>query len=43
MNHRMLLHVHKQLIDQVDLTAILQEFIQENDRRINFFGKNFVL
>ena len=39
----MFVHVHKQLIDQVDLIAILQEFIPENDRRINLFGKNFVL
>jgi len=37
------LHVHKQLIDQVDLMAILQELLPENDNKINFFGKNFVL
>jgi len=39
----MFLYVHKQLIDQVDLIAILQEFMQENDSRINCFGKNFAL
>ena len=33
----MFLHVHKQLIDQVDLIAILQELLQENDRGINFW------
>jgi len=37
----MFLHIHKQLIDQVDLIAILQEFIAENDRRIKLFWKEF--
>jgi len=39
----MFLHIHKQLMDQVDLIAMLQKFIAENDRRIKFFGKIFVL
>ena len=39
----MLLHIHKQLIDQVDLIALLQEFMAVNNRRCNFFGKKFVL
>ena len=33
----MFLYIHKQLIDQVDLIAILQEFIAENDRRFKLF------
>jgi len=43
LNHRVFLHVHKQLIDQIDLIAILQEFIAESDRRINFFGTKVVV
>jgi len=30
----MFLHIQKELIDQVDLIAILQNFIAEYDRRI---------
>ena len=41
LNHRMFLHIHKHLIDQVDLIAILQEFIAENDCRIKLFWKEF--
>jgi len=41
LNHKMFLHIHKQLIDQVDLVAILQKFIAENDRRIKLFWKEF--
>jgi len=41
LNQRMILHIHKQLIDQVDLIAILQEFVAENDRRIKLFWKEF--
>ena len=42
LNHRMFLHIHKDLIDQVDLASVCQEFITANDRRIKFFGKKFV-
>ena len=42
LNHRMFLHIHKDLIDQVDLASLCQEFITVNDRRINFLGKKFV-
>jgi len=42
LNHRLFLHIHKHLIDQADLIAMLQEFIEVNDRRINSFGKKFV-
>jgi len=41
LEHRMFLHIHKHLIDQVGLTAILQEFIAENDRGIKLFWKEF--
>jgi len=33
----MFLHIHKQLIDQVDLMPLLQEFMTENDTRIKLF------
>jgi len=39
----MFLHIHKHLIDQVDLITILQKLIAVNDRCSNFFGKEFVL
>jgi len=37
----MFLHIHKQLIDQVDLMPLLQEFMTENDTRIKLFWKEF--
>jgi len=43
LKHRTFLHIHKHLIDQVDLITIVQEFIAVNDRRSSFFGKKFVL
>ena len=39
LNHRIFLHIRKQFIDQVDLIAILQEFIAVNDRRITISCK----
>jgi len=39
----MFLHIHKRLIDQVDLITILQELIAIYVRRSNLFGKKFVL
>jgi len=39
LNHRMFLHIHKHLVDPVNLITILQEFIAVNDRRINFIWK----
>ena len=41
LNHRMFLHIHKDLIDQVGLASVCQEFITVNDRRFKFFGKKF--
>jgi len=39
----MFLHIHKQLIDQVDLMAVVQEFIAENDHRITLFWKELCI
>jgi len=34
------LHIHKHLIDQVDLITILREFIAVKDRRINILERS---
>lgn len=41
LNHRMFLNIHKELLDQVDLIAVCQEFVDKNDRRVKTFGKKF--
>ena len=43
LNHRMFLHAHKDGLDRLDLSVICQQFIVANDRRINYFGKSFVV
>ena len=42
LDHMVFFHIHKHLIDQVDLITMLQEFIAVNDRKINFFRTAFV-
>ena len=39
LNHYLLLHVHKDLTDKIDMKAIARQFISYNDRRKAFFGK----
>ncbi len=39
LNHCVLLHVHQDKTDELDLHTIAKEFVQINERRINFFGK----
>jgi len=43
LNHSVLFHVQKHLINQVDLITILQVFIAVNDRKRNCFAKKYVL
>ena len=43
LNHRAFLHVHKDLTDQVELISVCQDFVLSNDRRINYFGKKFIV
>ena len=38
LNHVMLLHTHKEKIDNLDLTSIAKDFIFVSDRRRIFFG-----
>ena len=38
LNHLILLHVHKDLTDQLDLCKVAAEFIARKDRRKQFFG-----
>ncbi len=40
LNHYVLLHVHQDKTDELDLHTIAKEFVQINERRINFFGKH---
>ena len=38
LNHVLLLHVHKERTDNIDLLKIAKEFVSVNERRKNFFG-----
>ncbi len=38
LNHCVLLHVHQDKTDELYLHTIAKEFVQINERRINFFG-----
>ena len=39
LNHCVLHHVHQDKTNELDLHTIAKEFVQINERRINFFGK----
>ena len=38
LNHCMLLHIHRELTENLSLPDIAEEFIKCNDKRINLFG-----
>ena len=38
LNHCMLLHIHRNKTDELDLSFVATEFIKRNERRMNFFG-----
>ena len=38
LNHLMLLHVHKELTDNLNMTKVGNEFIKSSERRIHVFG-----
>ena len=39
LNHLVLLHIHKNITDQIDLQSIAADFVNRNTRRINYFGQ----
>lgn len=39
LNHLMILHIHKQRTDELNVLDIAKEFIEINDRRVKFFGR----
>jgi len=39
LNHLMLLHLHKDKLDDLDLVYIANEFVKGSDHRLSFFGK----
>jgi len=39
LNNLLLMHVHQNKTDGLDLTKIAKAFIELNSRRINYFGK----
>ena len=39
LNHVMILHIHKERTDKLDLTTIAKEFVSINERRENYFGR----
>ena len=38
LNHVVVLHTHKERIDELDLLATAREFVSANDRRRAYFG-----
>ena len=41
LNHLMMLHVHKNCTDQLDLVAVANDFIDGSDHRKHYFGSEF--
>ncbi len=39
LNQLMILHIHKELTDNLKMKEIANEFISMNDRRMHIFGK----
>ena len=39
LNHLMILHVHKDRTDKIDLVDVANQFVEWNDNRIHIFGK----
>ena len=39
LNHLMILHVHKECTEKLDLMKVASDFVQNNDHRYNLFGK----
>ena len=39
LNHCMILHIHQERTDAIDVNSIAKEFAQANQRRIAFFGQ----
>ena len=39
LNHVMILHLNKEKVDNLDLDAIGNEFVEENKHRLKYFGK----
>ena len=38
LNYCMILHIHKEKTDEIDITKVAQEFITVNDRRTTFLA-----
>ena len=38
LNHVIMLHAHKDITDEIELTEIAKEFVSFNERRVGFFG-----
>ena len=43
LNHCMVLHIHQEMMDALDLNNIVKEFAQANERRIAFFRPNKIV
>ena len=38
-NNLMVLHLHKDITDQIELKAVATEFVADSEHRLNIFGK----
>lgn len=46
LNHFMLLHVHKERTDKIDLKSVVNQFIDESEHHLSIFAKsntNYIL
>ena len=39
LNHVMILNIYKELLDKLDLRALVKEFVGSNEHRLSVFGK----
>ena len=39
LNHIAVLHVHQELVDNIDITEVAEQFISKNESRMKVFGK----
>ena len=39
LNHTMVLHIYTEMLDNLDLNSIVNEFVQGSEHRLTVFGK----
>ena len=39
LNHTMVLHIYKEMLDDLELNSVANEFVQKSEHRLSVFGK----